>query len=98
MEQLFQENNKTQNSQVISLLFHLVTISITCSIIFYLVNKVIHSPEPLEKRFLIESVTPAMLNKANNSPVIVKTGFVINSFRQFDVLNNKFECEGTMLV
>ena len=80
----------------IGFLFHLVSITITCTILFLLMKTIIDYPEPLENHFLVQPIMPEKLSVSNNSPIIVKTGFYLSNFRQFDILANNFICEGTV--
>lgn len=86
----------TPDDQSIGFWFHVVTMSVTATIIFFVVYRAIVQPTPRENFFLIQFLTPQKINSINSQPTIVKTGFLLSSFRQFDVFNNNFECEGTL--
>lgn len=84
------------NERSIGFLFHLITITITGTIILYLIQVIVYQPEILENRFLLSPMTPHKLSTSYDAPAVVKTSFLLSDFRQFDTLANNFECEGTL--
>ncbi len=95
-KEVAQSSTREPEVQLVPLRFHLISIAITSAIIFKLVSVIIILPEPLENRFLIQSITPKDLAALSNMPVTIKTGLLIEGFREFDILNNRFVCEGVL--
>ncbi len=85
-----------EKTETISFLFHLITIAITCTIIFFLVQQAIKQPTPKEDKFLIKPLTPLKLSESGNAPAVVRTGISINNFREFDLVANSFIFEGVI--
>ncbi len=79
----------------ISLLFHIITISITCAIALLSIKITVEQPTPVEEEFSIKSLIPSMIN-TNNAPIPIKTGLSIYNYRIFDMLNATYEFEGTI--
>jgi|GEM_PF-689611 hypothetical protein len=85
-----------EETNSISFLFHLVTITFTCSVAFLLIYFTVPQSIPAEDLFLIKSLTPKKMSEYGNVPIRVRTGLSIYKWREFDMVANNFVFEGTI--
>ncbi len=99
MENFFLEpSNQVQSDdqRPIGFFFHVITITITCTILFLSMKLAVSQPTPAEPLFLIKPLTPQKIDETANIPTVVTTGLSIYKYRNFDIVNNNFLFEGTI--
>ncbi len=85
-----------KDSNTINFLFHLVTISFTCTIVFLLMYATVTQPTPAEDLFLIKPLMPEKMGQYLRKPITVQAGLSIYKWREFDMVANNFVFEGTI--
>lgn len=84
------------NRQRIPPLFIITLIFISASLIALAAYNRVNSFAPTDRKPALEELTPQKIVEFGNFQETVTVGLYITNFEKFDILNNQFECAGTI--